>query len=113
MHNRQQYVDIDNIKSTTETITTVPQGSIRGPLLCFIYINDIALASTQFSPIMYADCTTLLRILQKFTYNHSINSISYNVNAELTKITQWLAVNRLSLNVKKTKMMIFISNKIN
>ena len=60
---------------------------------------------------MYADDTTLLSTLQNFTSNHSNNSLSYNINAELTKITQWLAVNRLSLNAKKTKMMIFHSKQ--
>ena len=112
MHNRQQYVEIENTKSTTETITTgVLQGSILGPLLFLIYINDLALASTKCSPIMYADDTTLLSTLQNFTSNHSNNSLSYNVNVELTKITQWLAVNRLSLNANKTKMMIFNSKQ--
>ena len=56
---------------------------------------------------MYADDATLLSTLQKITSNHSSNSLSYNGNSELTKITQWLAVNRLSLNAKKYTMMIF------
>ena len=60
---------------------------------------------------MYADDTTLLSTLQNFTSKNSNNSLSYNVNAELTKITQWLAVNRLSLNAKKTNMMIFHSKQ--
>ena len=60
---------------------------------------------------MYADDTTFISTLQNFTSNHSNNSSSYNVSAELTKITQWLAVNRLSLNAKKTKMMIFHSKQ--
>ena len=60
---------------------------------------------------MYADVTTLLSTLQNFKSNHSSNSLSYNVNAELTKITQWLAYKQLSLNAKKTKMMIFHSKQ--
>ena len=61
---------------------------------------------------MYADDTTLLST-QNFTSNHSSNSLSYNGNAQLTKITQWLAVNRLSWNAKTTKMMIFFHCKQN
>ena len=61
---------------------------------------------------MYADDTRLLSTLQTFKSNHSSNSLYYNINAELTKITQWLALNRLSLYAKKTKIMIFQQNKL-
>ena len=55
--------------------------------------------------------TVSMHTSRNFTSNHSNNSLSYNVNVELTKITQWIAVNRLSLNAKKTKMMIFHSKQ--
>ena len=61
---RTQYVEIDNFKSSPQTITTgVPQGSILGPLFFLIYMNDMPQASSLFKFILYADDTTLFSAL--------------------------------------------------
>ena len=93
---RSQYVEINGITSNVLAISTgVPQGSILGPLLFLIYMNDIPEVSTFFKYILYADDTSLLNSL-------SISLNSYNpdihtINLELSKIYDWLAVNKFSL----------------
>ena len=59
------------------------------------------MASDQFTPIMYADDTTLLSTLDDLNGNQITNPNSIQKNAELTKVMDWLTVNKLSLNIKK------------
>ena len=104
---RQQYVELDGLKSSTAPINTgVPQGSILGPLLFIIYINDINNASKIFNASLYADDTSLNTVISAFDIDRN-NTISKKINDELSLINEWLASNKLSLNVAKTKFMLF------
>ena len=107
---RYQYVDYNGASSGMRLLTTgVPQGSILGPLLFIIYMNDVHTVSDNLNFILYADDTTLTSPLCSFTYggHQDINRMSTLINSEITKISDWLSVNKLSLNANKTKFMIF------
>ena len=107
LSDRKQYVEIENVKSSIKDIQTgVPQGSTLGPLLFIIYMNDISLSSNLLKSILFADDTTLNTVLSLFPADNGI-STSFLINRELEKITEWLRANKLSLNTKKTKYMLF------
>ena len=101
---RKQYVEYENISSNITQINTgVPQGSILGPLLFNIYMTDISKATDFFHIVQYADDTSLINSMSDYTISHN----SCKLNCELQKIYDWLTLNRLSLNISKTKYLMF------
>ena len=107
LSNRKQYVELNNVKSEMcEIKTGVPQGSILGPLLFVIYVNDIYKASSILHALIYADDTTLTANLEDFSAK-TRKDLANKINSEINKINIWLKANRLSLNIHKSKFMLY------
>ena len=106
LSDRKQYVIFDKTESDSLKITSgVPQGSILGPLLFLIYVNDIVNVSDVLLLLLYADDTNA------FLSGRNIDQMINTMNTELEKLVIWLQINKLKLNVKKTHFMIFSSGK--
>ena len=103
----RKHVQIGTTKSTQQIITTgVPQGSILGPFLFLIHINDFPAATAYFDVIMYADDTALMTNLHINEFDN-IDVLTQTINTELVHINEWSKVNKLSLNAAKSKYMMF------
>lgn len=108
LHNRTQYVSYHNYLSCHQPITCgVPQGSVLGPLLFTLYINDIEHACPELNFILFADDTNLMYS------NKDIWTLKRIVNNQLASLANWFKANKLSLNISKTSYILFGRKKIN
>ena len=99
---RSQVTEVDTYLSSKSQISCgVPQGSVLGPLLFLIYINDIHNSSNKLSFYLFADDTNLLYA------DKNLKSLEETVNNELLKVSEWLNANKLTLNAKKSNYVIF------
>ena len=94
---REQYVSVKNFSSSMSNITLgVPQGSVLGPALFLLYINDMHRSSDLLLFVHLADDTTV------FASHSDINGVHASVNRELVGVDNWLKTSTLSLSISKT-----------
>lgn len=102
LSNRKQFVQLNDTSSSPGLITCgVPQGSILGPLLFLLYINDISNCTNILNFTLFADDTSIL------ASDKDLPTLINRTNLELSKLSTWFKANKLSLNLKKTKLIIF------
>ena len=106
LSNHHQYVSISGYESGLAAINCgVPQGSVLGPLLFLLFINDLNQAIKFCKGHHFADDTNLLCL------SNSIKNLNKQVNADLKHLVNWLNANKISLNVKRTEMVILKSKQ--
>ena len=102
LSNRKQFVSINVFESNEETMKfEVPQGSVLGPLLFLIYINDLHIAIKYCTVHHSADDTNIP------IKNKSLKQIKKQLNLDLRNLNNWLKANKISLNASKTELLIF------
>ena len=107
LSNREQFVCINGHNSDSLSITCgVPQGSILGPLLLLLYINDLPNTSKLFSFHLFADDTNI------YCSHKNLNDLELILNQELHAVAEWIKSNRLALSILKTNFVLFHSKRL-
>lgn len=106
LHSRKQFVDVAGYHSDhVSVLHGVPQGSVLGPFLFLLYINDINFILTDSLKILFADDTVVCRT------GSNIQNVVANINEDLAILQDWLNANLLILNKTKTNALIFTYQK--
>lgn len=110
LHDREQYVSVNGMNSQRRKVAHgVPQGSILGPLLFVVMVNDINV-NMGCKVISYADDTTLV------CSDNCLDRVKETMSLSLNQVSSWFQANSFLLNVSKTQTMIFalreISNEV-
>ena len=107
LNNRHQYVQVGKSKSQSRKVSYgVPQGSVLGPLLFLIFINDLPNCCPSGNTRIFADDTNI------FLISKDIKELENKIKLVMCQLEKWLIINKLTLNTKKSSFTIFRSPRL-